>query len=113
NGTATWRVSPLAQGRGLKQRLCSASLTVLCVAPRAGARIETPHRGVGRPQAASPLAQGRGLKPFPRRLCPALRAVAPRAGARIETEGGERRADSKAVAPRAGARIETTPLDNL
>ena len=77
--------SPLAQGRGLKQLQDGRQVRNVCVAPRAGAWIET--RSIHR--------SGR------------LQLVAPRAGAWIETSHVEDMGNSASVAPRAGAWIET------
>src|SRR5436305_10508940 len=57
------QVSPLARGRGLKQRALSAPQAALRIAPRAGAWIETSTGTGGAPRSRrSPLARGRGLK---------------------------------------------------
>ncbi len=77
--------SPLARGRGLKPGLFVTIFQSPGVAPRAGAWIETQSHPASRGRPASPLARGRGLKPT---VCSIIAAicVAPRAGAWIETK---------------------------
>ncbi len=79
-----------------------------CVAPRAGAWIEThlkPPKIIDFQQ--SPPARGRGLK-LPRLLnTHIVNSVAPRAGAWIETASVPPSTQTQIVAPRAGAWIET------
>ena len=119
------------RGSADRNRCCSGWCRWPCVAPRAGARIETvadakkaglwgvaPRAGARIETRTRPI----GLQPAP---------VAPRAGARIETRRpaaisptrrslparergskptiGQLRAKTVEVAPRAGARIETSP----
>ena len=102
----------------------------LCVAPLAGARIETqtpaPHRGFFIPslpsrerelklrrrgivfsQAASLPSRERELKLLMLKRRPTCWKVAPLAGARIETQHCGRFQHAALVAPLAGARIET------
>ena len=55
--------SPLMQGRGLKLHYRRGVLGVVCVAPHAGAWIETCLRRHKAQCLVSPLMQGRGLKP--------------------------------------------------
>ena len=57
-----------------------------CVAPHAGAWIETPDQGKGYFQQGSPPMRGRGLKQLNRLPCPKTNKVAPHAGAWIETD---------------------------
>ena len=81
-----------------------------CVAPRAGARIETCCKAVlvGRARRSLP-ARERGSKRVEDEATTRCHLVAPRAGARIETCHALLLGKRYVVAPRAGARIETPP----
>jgi len=57
------QLSPPARGRGLKRLFSLSSLCTTCVAPRAGAWIETCEHHRGCKGDLSPPARGRGLKP--------------------------------------------------
>src|SRR3546814_18463753 len=83
-----------------------------CVAPHAGAWIETRSEGVHSLTAGpSPLMQGRGSKQHPTHAFLRCGGVAPHAGAWIETRGGAAEARSRGrVAPHAGAWIEPSDV---
>ena len=81
--------------------------TILSVAPRAGAWIETCSNRIVSQGMRSPLAQGRGLKQGQPARRVRARKVAPRAGAWIETTSLIYPLLRYYVAPRAGAWIET------
>ena len=81
--------SPRARGRGLKPDISRIDVSIVRVAPRAGAWIETDRC------APKPISN----------------QVAPRAGAWIETLGIIFRRMASIVAPRAGAWIETLCID--
>ena len=126
---ATWQMSPLARGRGLKHALSASCVRPPQVAPRAGAWIETitcfykfffvesplargrglkpRHSTALRGHTPSPLARGRGLKLKFGVITGCAHSVAPRAGAWIETYMFIRPRTFPQVAPRAGAWIET------
>ncbi len=55
-------MSPLMQGRGLKQSIKQIAKIIYLVAPHAGAWIETHHILCYEWTQLSPLMQGRGLK---------------------------------------------------
>ena len=78
------------------------------VAPRAGARIETPPPGEARaaPACRSPCGSADRNAKYAVKALGSI--VAPRAGARIETLSPDSSCERHDVAPRAGARIETT-----
>ncbi len=77
------------------------------VAPRTGARIETPIMDPTKVASWSPPARGRGSKPELRTMAEPAIQVAPRTGARIETLHVAQVTTDAKVAPRTGARIET------
>ena len=100
-------LSPLTQGRGLKQPSVIAVLEAYMVAPHAGAWIETriednktlfdivaPHAGAW-------------IETRQFNLLPSVVWVAPHAGAWIETYNWLKTAYKTHVAPHAGAWIET------
>ena len=113
NSAICWGYPPAtgslpARERGSKLVLGDGQPASPCVAPRAGARIETTmgcldriRLGARRSPRGSADRNNRGFEP-----APDVTEVAPRAGARIET-GGALRWLRCIVAPRAGARIET------
>ena len=93
------------------ETLCVAScLLYLRVAPHAGARIETlpdtviPASGLVAPHA------GARIETSAAGATGRLVAVAPHAGARIETRSGSIGTGGRYVAPHAGARIETRQI---
>ena len=103
--------SPLAQGRGSKHRASGRMPRTPRVAPRTGARIETPLSARRwRQSRSSPLAQGRGSKRLEHLDGRVTLRVAPRTGARIETMSCAGEGHAPLVAPRTGARIETNAL---
>ena len=95
--------SPPARGRGLKHHcvLCASS-NQQRVAPRAGARIETPTSKSGYLTPQSPPARGRGLKLHVSYAAHAMNIVSPPARARIETGSDTTRCSTIASRPPRG-----------
>ena len=104
--------SPPARGRGLKLHI-AAELSKVCVAPRAGAWIETKDRQPAPAVVQSPPARGRGLKQ-PCLCLDLVRLPSPPARGRgLKLAKSDIGDPFMEVAPRAGAWIETFKTPNL